>query len=203
MRLRRAIGVGFLLLCGAAGALAFSALLFVISRFPGTAELPVDCGIVFGAAVQPLFDEERRVIGSQAGPGIARRVGTAALLYRIGLIHRLVFTGGTGEGMRQSEGDVMRALALAKGVKIEDTKTETASHSTGESLRNSRPLLSDCASVAAISDRYHLARIEFLARQMGWTDLRTYPASPHAQFAFEAWSVTREVGAILYYSMHE
>lgn len=190
--LRLLLGV----LC-ACGILCTLALLYVLWQFPGNARLPADCGVVFGAAVHPLKNDSGAVIGSQAGPAILRRVDAAAGLYREGLVKRLLLTGGKGEGMRLSEAAVMRAVALHDGVNERDLLTEDRSTSTEENIRFSQPLTESCATVVGISDRYHLGRIEFLAWRAGWP-ITTYPAAnPEAPF-FEAWSVGREVAALLF-----
>ncbi|MDD4319646.1 MAG: YdcF family protein [Candidatus Peribacteraceae bacterium] len=173
---------------------------FVLSHFDGTAVLPAECGIVFGAAVHPLFDGERRVVGSVAGPGIARRVDTAVALYKEGKLQKLFMTGGRGEGMRNSEAEVMRDRALQAGVDPEDIVTEGESHSTVENLLLTRPLTGSCSTVVGVSDRYHLARIEFLAARQGW-ELSTVPAQRRATANFEVWSVFREIGALVMFTM--
>ena len=195
--LHRSIFRFFLILvlggCGMIGILVFG----IIAQFPGNAQLPADCGIVFGAAVHPASAEAGDP-SSLAGPGILRRVQTAVRLYHAHLVHRLFFTGGRGEGMPQSEAAVMARLALDNGVKSQDIQTEDVSRSTKENLLNTKPLIQGCARTVAISDRYHLARIRWLAMLQGWRDLQTYPADQHANFPFEARSVIREVGGFLY-----
>ncbi|TSC98139.1 MAG: hypothetical protein Greene101449_995 [Candidatus Peregrinibacteria bacterium Greene1014_49] len=60
----------------------------IVLAFPGDAVFPVECGLVFGAAVHRSDDP---------GPGIMRRTVTAARLVHEGKIERLIFTGGRGE----------------------------------------------------------------------------------------------------------
>lgn len=164
----------------------------VILAFPGNARLPADCAIVFGTAVRPVRDELGNTVSAQAGPGIQRRVAAATDLYRQGLVHRLFLTGGTGQGMRQSEAMVMMRLALDHGVRPDDIVLEGESHSTEENLLHTQPLTGGCSSFVAVSDRYHLARIRFLAGKMGW-QLQTYPAQKTGGTVFEAFSVLREM----------
>jgi uncharacterized SAM-binding protein YcdF (DUF218 family) len=181
----------------ASGLAVLGVFLFVVSHFSGDARLPVDCALVFGAAVQPLYSSGR-VIDSQAGPAILRRVKAASDLYREGLVKRLYVSGGKGEGMLQSEAEVMRRLAVQEGVKPGDIVKEDHSRNTEENLAFARPLMKPCQTVVGVSDRYHLARIGLIARNMGW-EVETYPAQQHAVFSFEAWSVVREMGAIAMY----
>src|SRR5205807_2057348 len=107
------------------------------------------------------------IISTGAGPGILRRVGTAAELYKEGKVQKIFLTGGKGEGMAESEAGVMRRVALADGIAPKDLVTEEQSHSTEENLRNSLPLMGDCTSIVGVSDRYHLARIELLSLLAG------------------------------------
>ncbi|MBI1812367.1 YdcF family protein [Candidatus Peregrinibacteria bacterium] len=173
---------------------------WVLAHERGSARLPADCAIVFGATVHVVWNEAGKVIiGSEAGPGIRRRIDTAIDLYRKGLIHRLFLTGGKGEGMVRSEAEVMRRLAVESGVRAGDTVTESASRSTKENLEDVRPLTASCSSVIGISDAYHLARIEFLARQQGW-NLTTYPSRGRPSLSFEIASVFREALGIIFYA---
>lgn len=189
------------IVAGALAGLCGTALLLVLSDRDGTAVLPAECGIVFGATVHATFDAGRRVVGSKPGPGILRRMSTAVELYRDGKIERLVLTGGKGDGMRLSEAEAMHQFAASAGLPEEALVTEDRATSTRENLFLSRPLVRDCRGVVAISDGYHLARIRLLARRMGW-ELETVPASQRATRGFEAWSIVREVGGILYYSVY-
>lgn len=166
---------------------------YVVHSFVGNAEFPVECAIVFGAAVSR---------GSQAGPAITRRVAAAADLYRNDLIERLVLTGGRGEGNASTEAEVMKRVALQQGIADADITLENNARSTWENLLLSRNLTSDCSSVVAVSDQYHLGRIRLLAWRQGWFDLQLYPAQDREPLAgIERWSFQREVFAVLYYGL--
>jgi uncharacterized SAM-binding protein YcdF (DUF218 family) len=164
---------------------------YVCWHFRGDAVFPADCAVVFGTAVHPVRTDHGEILYTGPGPGILRRVATAAALYRSGKVRRLFFTGGTGEGMEESEADVMRRMAVVQGVSYGDIVVENRSHSTRENLENTRSLASSCGSVVGVSDAYHLARIHVLSWAMGW-HLQTYPAAERPNLAFEAQSVLRE-----------
>lgn len=184
------------------GALSFCvALGVVLQGMTGSGIDKAQCGLVFGAGVVPLRDENGVMVGSVAGPGILRRTQTAAALYNQGKLERLILTGGKGEGMRRSEAAVMRDVAVNAGVDTLDIVIEDQSTSTRENLMNSRPLTKDCESVLAISDAFHLARIRFLAWQLGW-NLPTYPVEESINARFETWSIVRETLGILFYSVN-
>ncbi len=173
--------------------LYLSAYTYVHESFEGNAEFPVDCAIVFGAAVYR---------GSYPGPAIVRRVAAAADLYRNENVKRLILSGGRGEGNAQSEAFVMRREALKQGVDMRDIVIEEQSRSTAENLHFTRNLTSDCSSVVAISDQYHLGRIRLLAIRQGWFGLQIYPAQDREPAGgAERWSFQREVFGVLYYGM--
>lgn len=176
---------------GAAFLVPLVALTFrVWEAFPGDAAFPVECGLVFGAAVHRIDDP---------GPGIMRRTATAARLVHEGNIERLIFTGGRGAASNESEAAVMRGVAMRKGVDPDVITLEEQATSTWENLVYARPLVADCSSIVGISDRYHLARIRYLAELQGWGELPVYPADNPPNDAFTIRSVAREVVAMLYY----
>jgi uncharacterized SAM-binding protein YcdF (DUF218 family) len=150
------------------------------------------CGLVFGAAVHR---------NSLPGPGIERRVATAAKLYKEGILRHIILSGGKGSQDVESEAAVMRDVAIADGISANDIVMEDQSRSTWENLVNSRPLTGSCTTVIGISDRYHLARIEYLASLQGFRGLQTVPADMDVPWTFEIKSFSREVAALLYYLM--
>ncbi|MDD5751478.1 MAG: YdcF family protein [Candidatus Peribacteraceae bacterium] len=150
----------------------------------------VVCGLVFGAAVHG---------NSQPGPGIARRVETAARLYREGILQQIIMTGGKGRDGVESEAAVMRDFGIAEGIDPDVIVVEDQARSTWENLVYSRPLTASCSTIIGISDRYHLARIEYLAHLQGLQGLQTLPSDISATTAFEIKSLGREVAALLYY----
>jgi uncharacterized SAM-binding protein YcdF (DUF218 family) len=165
---------------------------YVVQSFDGNAEFPVECAVVFGAAVSR---------GSEPGPAIVRRVGEAARLYREGQIDLLILTGGKGEGNRKAEAEVMREQAIAGNVRAEDIVLEDQARSTWENLVFAKNLTSGCSSVVAISDQYHLGRIRLLALRQGWRGLQTWPAQNHEPVGTERKGFLREVIAVLYYGL--
>jgi uncharacterized SAM-binding protein YcdF (DUF218 family) len=182
------------LLATAVGAvLLFGAVYVSIrSHFAGTAHLPAQCAVVFGASVYGY---------DMPGPAIMRRVGKAAQLYRDGQVQRLILSGGVGKGSGRSESEamVMRNTAIELGVDPSDILLEPSSHSTWENLLFARPLTEGCDTVVGVSDQFHLARIRFLAWRQGWGELQTVPAQERPPAAFERKSVVREMFAMVYY----
>ena len=165
--------------------------LSILMGFGGTAVLPADCGLVFGAAISGR---------NTAGPAIMRRVGGAAALWNDGQVNTLILSGGKGDSWRFSEAAVMRQEAIRAGVDGRSIFVEDSARSTKENLANSKKIVEEhCDSVVAISDQYHLARIRLLAKKAGWGSLQTYgvPDRP----VREDLQVIRELAAYLYYAL--
>ncbi|TSC98140.1 MAG: Uncharacterized protein Greene101449_996 [Candidatus Peregrinibacteria bacterium Greene1014_49] len=95
----------------------------------------------------------------------------------------------------------MRSVAMRNGIDPDIIALEEESTSTWENLVYSRPLIKECASIVGISDRYHLARIQYLAEIQGWGNLPVYPADNPPNDAFTLRSMLREVAAMLYYML--
>lgn len=202
--LRRLLLVLLLMItCGFAIAMTLTAI--VVAQFNGSAEpalLEISggqgssgeyvCGIVFGAAVHQ---------GDLPGPGIHRRVATAARLYQEGILEHIILTGGKGGEEVASEAEVMRGVALSRGIAAGDLSLEEQARSTWENLLFSRSLARDCTTVIGISDRYHLARIAYMARVQGWENFFTLPSDREATWPFEVKSTGREVVALFYYML--
>ncbi len=169
-----------------------SALALILLGFRGDAVFPVDCGLVFGAAISGR---------NTAGPAIVRRVDGAAALWNDGRVRTLILSGGKGDAWRFSEAAVMRQQAIRGGVDGRSILVEDSARSTKENLENSKKIIDEhCASVVAISDQYHLARIRLLAKKVGWGTLRTYGV-PDRPERGETWSIVRELAAYLYYAL--
>lgn len=199
MRRRLFALLGLILLSAVSVLLTACAALtiFVWSHFDGSAGsleqrrgVGQTCGLVFGAAVHK---------NSLPGPGIARRVETATRLYHEGLLQHIILSGGKGDAGAASEAQVMRDVALDDGIKEGDLTLEGDSRSTWENLMYSRPLTGSCTTVIGISDRYHLARITFLAHLQGWGSLQTLPSDLEPPWPFQMKSIAREVAAMAYY----
>lgn len=171
-------------------AVYFISVLLVFSQFPGNAVFPVECAVVFGSAVHR---------NTEPGPGIERRTETAVKLLEEGSLERLIFTGGLGEGNRLSEARVMRNVALRLGVEPEIIRMEEGARSTWQSVKFVQLFVQDCESTVAISDRYHLARIRFMAWRYG-LDWSVHPSEKLAGSIFEIRAVLREAMGILIYA---
>jgi len=169
-------------------------LLHIVAQFDGTEPAyPVECGLVFGAAVGK---------GSTPSAALERRVKKAAELYNAKYITTLIFSGGKGSEWQESEAAVMRKVAMLNGVDPDDIVLEEESTSTWENLELSKVKVYDCTTIVAISDRYHLARISLLAKKQNWSNLETAPARRSPSLISEAKNVLREAVGIIYYALN-
>lgn len=149
---------------------------------------PADVAVVFGARVYA---------DGSLSDAVADRVRTASQLYRQGLVQRLVFSGGPGDGPVH-ETEAMRALALRLGVPAAAIALDRAGLSTEATVRNTTALATH-ARVLAVSEFYHLPRIK-LAYQRAGCEVFTVPARPtHWRRAWPLRNVLREIPAFWAY----
>jgi vancomycin permeability regulator SanA len=201
IRALRVIAAGIATVATILAVTVLASFFSILLGFRGNATFPVDCALVFGAAISGT---------DTAGPAIVRRVGGAAALWKEGKVETLILTGGKGDSWRMSEGAVMRKEAIRDGVDGRDILIEDSARSTKENLANSRFLVEEhCETVVAVSDRYHLARIRLLAKRAGWGSLPTYGVDEpppregmlKSPFRSHVRSVMRELAAYLYYAL--
>ncbi|WPD22293.1 MAG: YdcF family protein [Candidatus Electrothrix scaldis] len=118
-----------------------------------------DVAIVLGAAVwkntpSPVFEE---------------RIKHAIALYRKGIISKILFTGGVGNGKQYAESEVARNYALKQGVHSSDIFIDTVSKTTQQNLLEAQKLLKlhVLHSAIIISDPLHMRRAMVMAEDIG------------------------------------
>ncbi len=150
---------------------------------------PADVAVVFGAHVYA---------DGTPSEVVADRVGTACQLYRDGLVKKLIFSGGPGDGPVH-ETESMRRLAIRLGVNPADILTDTAGLNSQATVNNTVPLFSQLHAhrVIVVSHFYHLPRIKMAYQRAGW-DVYTVPAhEPHS--SVNPFMLAREVAALWVY----
>ena len=117
------------------------------------------------------------VLGCPASPALMRRVECGIRLYREGAAPLLLLSGG-GSGPI-SEAEIMRQIALSRGVPERALLVETRSDNTIENAREAARLLRPhgVEEVLLVSDRSHLPRAALLfhlagLRVAGWAGVR-------------------------------
>ncbi|MFP8967211.1 YdcF family protein [Pokkaliibacter sp. CJK22405] len=118
-----------------------------------------EVGIVLGAAVW----------GDKPSPVFEERIKHAIALYQQGIIAKILFTGGVGNGKDHAESAVAQQYAMAHGVPRSDILTEAVSTTTQQNLTEARQLLvnNDLHSAILISDPLHMKRAVMMAKEIG------------------------------------
>ena len=150
---------------------------------------PADVAVVFGAHV--YADGTLSTV-------LADRVKTACQLYRDGLVKKLIFSGGPGDGPVH-ETEAMRRLALKLGVNPADILTDTAGLNSQATVNDTLPLFKQLHAnrVIVVSHFYHLPRIKMAYQRAGW-DVYTVPAR-ETHPAGNPYTLAREVAALWVY----
>jgi uncharacterized SAM-binding protein YcdF (DUF218 family) len=118
-----------------------------------------DAIVVLGAA---QYDGE-------PSPVFAGRLDHAALLYEQGRAERVLVLGGGQPGDRTTEAEAGRAYLIEKGVPEDAILPVPKGHTTFQSLRAAAPVMRDAGlgSAFLVSDPWHNARVERMARDLG------------------------------------
>ena len=146
-----------------------------------------DAALVFGA---------RAYADGRPSQALYDRVVTACELQRTGIVKVLIFSGGPGDGAFH-ETDVMRNIALLRGVPAEAIIQDTNGLNTRLSLKNLRSL-NGTLRVLAVSHFYHLPRVKLEAQRLG-IEVRTVPAVETYTLTQMPFLIAREVAALWKY----
>jgi uncharacterized SAM-binding protein YcdF (DUF218 family) len=151
-----------------------------------------DAIVVLGAA---QYDGE-------PSPVFAGRLDHAALLYEQGRADRVLVLGGGQPGDRFTEAEAGRAYLMEKGVPQDAILPVPKGHTTFESLRAAAPVMREAGLESAflVSDPWHNARVERMARDLGingHASATWQSAATSQDTRFEGY--VRETFAYLYY----
>ncbi|MEO8468848.1 MAG: YdcF family protein [Chloroflexota bacterium] len=165
-------GAGLLVASAIGWAIAFPIALML---FFGTTDYrrPADVAVVFGARVYAT---------GRPSPLLADRIRTGVELYRDGLVPLLIMSGGDGaDGF--NEAVVMRDEALKAGVDPSSVIVDRIGVSTEATIADTARILEDRFGstaghlrVIAVSQAYHLPRVQLAFAHVGW-DVFTVPAA--------------------------
>ncbi len=147
-------------LLGGGTAVFIMAVAVEVYRFSQLDEArPADAAIVLGAAV----------FRNRPSPVLRERINHALKLYESGTVDKLIFTGGVGWNDSQSEAEVARRYALARGVPDNDILIETTSTSTAENLENAQLIGTEqgLSTFLIVSTPYHMKRALAIAEDLG------------------------------------
>jgi len=118
-----------------------------------------DAAIVLGAAVY----------GSEPSPVYRERINHAVLLYKDGVVDKIILTGGVPDGNAKSDAAVAMLYAVHAGVPAADIFLEEQSSITQENLLYAKEVMCEHGMVTAliVSDPLHMKRAMLLARDAG------------------------------------
>jgi uncharacterized SAM-binding protein YcdF (DUF218 family) len=130
---------------------------------------------------------------------LADRVRTACRLYQSGLVGKLIFSGGPGDGAVH-ETDAMQRMALGLGVKADDIILDKAGFNTQATVKNTEALFSQlhASRILVVSHFYHLPRIKLAYQRDGW-NVYTVPARESYLLGQLPYNMAREVAALWVY----
>ena len=154
-------GVFYGALC--VGLAAFCVLEAQVLRAENSEICSADAAIVLGAGVR----------GTQPSLALQSRLEVALAFAEANPASPIVLSGGQGYGEDISEAECMRRYLTARGVPPEQLILEDRSTDTAENFRFSKDKLTrsgvdtDRATVAVISNDFHLCRAAVLARREG------------------------------------
>lgn len=119
---------------------------------------PSEVAIVLGAYTD----------GYKPSPPLIRRLHAALHLYRFGIVHSFIVSGGQGENETISEARSMKRFLVLNGVPANIIFEERLSSDTWENLRNSDALMKRLGMKTAVivTSDYHLPRALAVARQL-------------------------------------
>ena len=151
---------------------------------------PADAAVVLGARVYA---------DGRLSDALADRVRTGCELYRNGLVRRLIFSGGPGDGAVH-EAEAMKQMAVRLGVKAEDIWLDRKGLNTQATVRNTESLLQQwhASRILVVSHGYHLPRVKLTFQRDGW-DVFTVPAKESYFLRQMPYNMAREVAALWVY----
>lgn len=157
-----------LVLLGALGLWIATVYIEIERAAQPTAPAHADAIIVFGAAEY----------AGRPSPVWKARLDAALELYRAKYAPIVITTGGSARDPRFSEGGVGRQYLLESGVPESDLIAETQASDTSESARRVGTIMRENGwhSCIAVSDSYHLFRIQRMLQAQGLT---VYTAARH------------------------
>lgn len=151
---------------------------------------PADVAVVLGARVYA---------DGRPSDALADRVRTACKLYRNGIVKKLLFSGGPGDGLiHETEG--MKRIALRLGVKPQDILLDDHGVNTQATVKNTEAIFQQlhASRILVVSHFYHLPRIKLAYHREGW-EVYTVPAKESYFLRQMPYNMAREVAALWVY----
>lgn len=137
---------------------------------------PTSVAIVFGAG-----------IGSRE---FKDRISTAATLYKLGKVKKLLMTGDNGH-LSYNEPQAMKDEAIRDGVPAADITCDYAGFRTYDSLYRAKEIF-EVRQAVLVTQRYHLPRAMFLAQKLG-LEVTGVDAGIQSYGSIQSWYDFREI----------
>jgi vancomycin permeability regulator SanA len=146
--------------------------------------------VVFGA---------RAYADGTCSDALADRVRTGCRLYLDGVVRKVIFSGGPGDGAVH-ECEAMRRLAIGMGVPDKDIILDHEGLNTRATVRNTcgLPAAQPTGRLLAVSHFYHLPRIKLQYRRAG-REVFTIPAEEEYTLTKMPYLMFREIAAFWFY----
>lgn len=158
-----------------------------------------------GYSSMPLERRAALVLGAKTQDNVMSnalraRVDYAIELYQTGQVGAVIFTGGFRDkdpAREQSESALARDYAVQRGVPTQRIWIEQRSTTTLENLREAQAIVNaqGFAQVALVSDRWHLARAQAMAHDLG---LSVVPAPTPYSVYRSSWPQAKFIGRELW-----
>ena len=158
-----------------------------------------------GYSSMPLERRAALVLGAKTQDNVMSnalraRVDYAIELYHTGQVGAVIFTGGFRDkdpAREWSESALARDYAVQRGVPTQRIWIEQRSTTTLENLREAQAIVNaqGFAQVALVSDRWHLARAQAMARDL---DLPVVPAPTPYSVYRSSWPQAKFIGRELW-----
>jgi len=161
---------------------------YIILYSYGDTEKHADCAVVFGSAIN------RDGTPSQV---LSDRIKTAYELYKSGSVDCIIVTGADSI-YGKHESDVMKDMLIFLSVPRQIIYTDYKGKNTCASLKN----LDKQKKYIFVSNDFHLARINFLAKKMGLKEYLLYPSRHYdGVYIKTPYFFSREIVAFWYYML--
>ncbi len=118
------------------------------------------------------------------------RISTAATLYKLGKVKKLLMTGDNGQ-LSYNEPQAMKDEAIRDGVPAADITCDYAGFRTYDSLYRAKEIF-EVKQAVLVTQRYHLPRAMFLAQKLG-LEVTGVDAGIQSYGSIQSWYDFREI----------
>jgi vancomycin permeability regulator SanA len=181
-------------------ALGFASTLLLFPLFQMLAFGKTDYSRQADAAVVP---GARVYADGHLSDALQDRVQTGCQLYTSGLVRKLIFSGGPGDGL-VDEPDAMKSYAIQQfGIPEKDIILDHGGLNTQATVQNTTRILAEnhLTTVLCVSHFYHLPRLK-LAFERANVSAFTVPAREHYILGKMPLFMAREIAALVKYYFH-